>query len=112
MKATAVQLDDLRPVPCPCGESRRAFTLLPGAVASLHLVDIRADAATHHHRRTTEIYLVLEGTGFIEVDGERFPVKPLTAIYLPPGAKHRAIGQLRLINVVVPVFDPGDEVLD
>lgn len=78
----------------------------------MHLVEIKADAAVHHHCRTTEIYLVLEGSGFIEADGERFPVKPLSAIYLPPGVKHRAIGRLKLINVVVPAFDPTDEVLD
>lgn len=112
MKASVVQLDELSPVPCPCGEARRAFGNIPGAVASMHLVEIKADAAVHHHRRTTEIYLVIEGSGFIEVDGERFPVKPLTAIYLPPGAKHRAVGRLKLINVVVPAFDPTDEVLD
>jgi len=109
MKARLVQLDETDPTPCPCGQSRRAFTDLPGAVASMHLVDIKVDAETHHHRLMTEIYVVLEGSGFIELDGERFPVKPLSAIYLPPGVKHRAIGRMRIINVAVPVFDPADE---
>lgn len=109
MKARIVQLDETAPMPCPCGQSRRAFTDLPGAVASMHLVDIKVDPETHHHRRMTEIYVVLEGSGFIELDGERFAVKPLSAIYLPPGVKHRAIGRMRIINVAVPVFDPTDE---
>jgi mannose-6-phosphate isomerase-like protein (cupin superfamily) len=109
MKARVVQLDEIPAGSCPCGQTRRAFTDLPGAVASMHLVDIKVDAELHHHRRTTEIYLVIEGSGFIELDGERVPVKPLSAIYLPPGVRHRAIGPLKLINVVVPVFDPADE---
>lgn len=112
MKPRVVQLDELPAQACPCGETRRAFTGLPNAVASVHLVDIRADASRHHHQRTTEIYLVLDGTGSIEVDGELFPVKPLSAIYIPPGCRHRAIGTLRLINLVVPAFDPADELVE
>jgi quercetin dioxygenase-like cupin family protein len=75
------QLDDLPPTPCPCGSARRAFVSPGGTVASVHLVDICADARPHYHRRLTEIYLVLEGKGELELDGERVPVKPLTAVY-------------------------------
>jgi len=112
MQARLVQFDALPAQACPCGTTRRAFGDQEGAVASAHLVEIRQDAALHHHRRTTEIYIVLEGEGFIELDGELFPVKPLTAIYIPPGVRHRAVGTLRLLNVPVPAFDPADEFLD
>ncbi len=112
MTASVVQLDQLLPRSCPCGTTRRAFGDQPGAVASAHLVEIRQDAAVHHHARTTEIYVILEGEGFIELDGERMPVKPLTAIYIPPGVKHRAIGPLRLLNIPVPAFDPTDEFVE
>ena len=112
MKAQVVQLDELPAQACRCGSTRRAFGSLPGAVATAHLVDIGADAAVHHHLRTTEIYVVLSGEGFLELDGERVPVRPLTAIYIPPGVKHRALGPLRLLNVPVPAFDPADEFLD
>jgi len=107
--ARVVQLDSLPAVRCPCGLARRAFADVPGAVASLHVVDIQADSQAHYHRRMTELYVVIEGEGEIELDGERFPVKPLTAIYIPPGVRHRAIGRLRLINVPVPPFDETDE---
>lgn len=109
MEPLVVQLDALPSRSCPCGETRRAFTDLPGTVASVHLVDIQVDAARHHHRRTTEIYVVIEGSGFIEVNGDLLPVKPLSAVYLPPGCRHRAVGRIRLINLVVPAFDPADE---
>lgn len=106
------QLDALPAVECPCGLARRAFGEVPGAEASVHLVDIKRDAETHHHQRTTEIYVVLEGEGELELDGERVPVKPLTAIYIRPGCRHRAVGQLRLLNIPIPPFDPSDEYLE
>ena len=106
------QLNELPPQPCPCGTTRRAFVDLPQALASLHLVEIKADSTTHYHRRTTEIYLVLEGEGEIELDGERHAVKPMTAIYIKPGCRHKAIGNLKIINIPVPAFDETDEWFD
>jgi len=106
------QLDEVAPKPCPCGTARRAFADLPGAVASMHLVNIELDARPHYHPPMTEIYLVLAREGEIELDGGRFPVKPMTAIYLKPGCRHRAIGDLRIINVPIPAFDEADEWFD
>ena len=106
------QLDTLDPIRCPCSFARRAFAALPQSIASLHLVDICEDSRAHYHKRMTEYYVVLEGTGEIELNGERFPIKPLTAICIPPGVRHRAIGKLRLINLPVPPFDENDEWFD
>ena len=106
------QLDALPAVPCPCGQARRAFADVPGAAASVHLVEISADARPHYHKRMTEIYLVLEGEGHLELDGERVPVKPMTAVYIKPGCRHRAVGNLKIINIPVPAFDPSDEFED
>ena len=92
------QLDGLPPKRCPCGLTRRAFTDVPGAAASLHLVNVQADSRAHYHQRTTEIYLVLEGEGEIELDGQRHPIKPLTAIYIKPGCRHRAIGNAMVMS--------------
>ena len=106
------RLDEVSPVRCPCGLARRAFAESPGNAASLHVVDIQHDSRTHYHKRMTEIYLVLEGEGAMELDGERIPVKPMTAIYIRPGCRHRAIGPLRLVNIPVPAFDEKDEWFD
>ena len=105
------QLDSVPPTPCPCGEARRAFAE-PGSAASVHLVDISADARTHYHKRMTEIYLVLEGEGHLELDGQRVPVKPMTAVYIKPGCRHRAIGPLKIINIPIPAFNEEDEWFD
>ena len=106
------QLDAIPSQACPCGSTRRAFASEPGAVASVHLVDIHEDSRAHYHQRTTELYIVLEGTGEIELDGVCYPVKPMTAIYIKPGCRHRAIGKLRILNVPVPAFDEQDEWFD
>jgi mannose-6-phosphate isomerase-like protein (cupin superfamily) len=106
------QLNEVAPQECPCGLTRRAFANLPDTAASLHLVEIREDARTHYHKKMTEIYLVLDGEGEMELDGKRVPVKPMSAIYIKPGCRHRAIGRLKLINIPVPAFDPEDEWFD
>lgn len=106
------QLDELPGVPCPCGTARRAFGDQPHAPASVHLVEIKADSERHYHQRTTEIYVVLEGTGVLEIDNARVPLRPLTTVMIPAGCRHRAVGNLRLVNVVIPPFDPADEFPD
>ena len=102
----------ITPTPCPCGTSRRAFTDDPDRIASMHVVEIKADAETHYHRRTTELYYILEGAGEIELDGQRFPIQAGSAILIKPGCRHRAIGQLKVLNVPVPAFDPADEFVE
>ncbi len=106
------QMDNLDPVRCPCGFARRAFASAENTTATLHIVDIQSDSKTHYHKKLTEIYLVLEGQGEIELDGERFPVRPMSAIMIKPGCRHRAIGKMKIMNVPVPAFDPEDEWFD
>jgi mannose-6-phosphate isomerase-like protein (cupin superfamily) len=106
------QLDEIPGQPCPCGTTRRGFVSDPNAVASVHQVDIQQNARTHYHKGMTEIYVVLEGTGEIELDGERLPVRPMTSIMIKPGCRHRAIGALKILNIAIPKFDPNDEWFD
>ncbi|MCA9450634.1 MAG: cupin domain-containing protein, partial [Candidatus Omnitrophica bacterium] len=103
------QVDEIEPTPCPCGSSRRAFRVPGNETASLHSVDISRDSRIHYHKETTEIYYILEGEGFLELDGERVPVRPATSILIQPGTRHRAIGTLRILNIAIPTFDPDDE---
>jgi len=105
------QLDGVDSTACPCGQARRAFAD-PGNAASLHLVEISKDARTHYHKKMTEIYLVLDGEGELELDGKRVPVKPMSAVYIRPGCRHRAVGRLKVINIPIPAFDPADEWFD
>ncbi|MDQ2733024.1 MAG: cupin domain-containing protein [Armatimonadota bacterium] len=109
---TVTQLEEIEAVPCPCGQSRRAFASPDNPVATLHMVDIQEDARVHYHKKLTEIYLILEGEGFMELDGDMVPVKPLTSIFIKPGCRHRAVGKMRIVNIPIPAFDPTDEWFD
>jgi len=106
------QLNEIPAVPCPCGAARRAFSSPDNRVATVHLVEIKKEAERHHHQQMTEFYVVLEGEGFLELDGEMISVKPLTAVMIKPGCRHRAIGNLKILNIPVPAFNPKDEFLD
>jgi mannose-6-phosphate isomerase-like protein (cupin superfamily) len=106
------QLDEAEAVRCPCGWARRSFDEDGNDLATVHIVDIESDSRVHYHKRMTEIYVVLEGEGFIELDGETFPLKPMTSVFIKPGCRHRAVGRLRILNVPIPAFDPHDEWFD
>jgi mannose-6-phosphate isomerase-like protein (cupin superfamily) len=105
-------INSIPPVRCPCGFAKRAFVTSDNRAATLHLVDIQEDSCAHYHKRMTEIYLVLEGEGQMELDGKLFPLKPMTAVFIKPGCRHRAIGKLKLINIPIPAFDEADEWFD
>ena len=106
------QLDEVPDQPCPCGTTRRGFLSPENRLASVHLVEIKTDARTHYHKGMTEIYVVLEGAGELELDGERIPVRPMTSVMIQPGCRHRAIGRLKIMNIAIPKFDPQDEWFD
>jgi mannose-6-phosphate isomerase-like protein (cupin superfamily) len=106
------QLDEIGAQRCPCGFTRRAFVSPDNKTATVHLLDVQTDAQTHYHKTLTEIYLILEGSGEMELDGARVPVKPMTAIMIQPGCRHRAIGKLRIAIIPIPAFDSADEWFD
>ena len=95
--------------PCPCGKSKRAFVHEDNQVASMHVVEISKDSRPHYHKKMTEIYYILEGEGHLEIDDDKVPLKPGVSVLIPPNSLHRAVGELKLINVPVPTFDPEDE---
>jgi len=97
---------------CPCGTTRRAFAIPENQTATVHLLEVSVDARTHYHKKLTEIYLILEGEGQMELDGELIPVRPMMAIMIKPGCRHRAVGKMRIINIPIPAFDPEDEWFD
>jgi len=103
------RIEDISGVPCPCGEAFRILTGEDNDTLSVHVVNISKDSKPHYHKRLSETYYVIEGEGEIELDGIRKRIEPGTVIYIPPGTVHRAIGNLKILNIVVPPFDPEDE---
>jgi mannose-6-phosphate isomerase-like protein (cupin superfamily) len=53
------------------------FTLAEGSMSS------------HMHREQEEVYLVLDGTALIEVDGQQFKLGERDALAVPPHAWHK-----------------------
>ncbi len=106
------QLDELAPLRCSCGFTRRAFVAPDNDVATVHLLAVEDDAQVHFHQHLSEIYLILEGEGYLELDGELVPVRPMSAVMILPGCRHRAVGKLRVALIAIPPFDPHDEWFD
>ncbi len=111
-KYDIVHMDEIDPVECPCGFTRRAFTTDIDRIASIHMVDIKKDSKVHYHKKLTEIYFILEGQGFMELDGNDIAVTKHSAVLIKPGCRHRAKGEMKIVNIPVPAFDPEDEWFD
>jgi len=64
----------------------------------------------HYHGQTEEIYLVLEGEGEMELEGERRTVGRGDAVLIPPGAWHeiRGIRSLRFLCCCAPPYSHED----
>ena len=72
-----------------------------------HAVEIDG-AKPHFHKRSTELYYVLEGEGHVILDGERQEVRRGTMIHIPPGVVHEAIGRMRVLVIGIPDIDDDD----
>ena len=64
----SVRLKDLPEIPCPCGSTRRAFSEISSGKVSLHLVEVKENSELHYHKKQTEIYYILSGSGEIEIN--------------------------------------------
>ena len=108
-------------------EQAESFTTLDGSTIRV-LLDARAGGASkqslaeatlapgagtrrHYHARTEEIYIVLGGSGRMEVDGDECDVEPGDAILIPPGAWHEikaADAELRFLCCCAPQYSDED----
>ena len=109
-----VDFAELPAVACPCGSTRRAFAEVDELPLTVHSVQISLDARLHYHRHLTEVYYFLECApdAQLQLDGELIAVRAGMCVSIPPGVRHRAIGQMRVLNIVTPKFDPADEWFD
>lgn len=72
-----------------------------------HTVDIDG-SREHYHKRTTELYYVLEGGGSVMLDGVEHPVRKGSMLHIPPGVVHGAKGKMRILVVGIPDIDDSD----
>jgi mannose-6-phosphate isomerase-like protein (cupin superfamily) len=78
------------------------------------VTEISAAARLHFHRRLTETYYFLECQpgAQMQLNDEILDVHPGLCILIRPGVRHRAIGRMKVLIVVIPKFDPADEWFD
>jgi len=113
----AYELVDFAGIPgvsCPCGTARRGFADVADFPATIHVTEIAADAKLHYHKKLTETYYFLEcgDEAQMQLNEEIVDVHPGMSIMIRPGTRHRAIGKMKVLIVVLPKFDPQDEWLD
>ncbi len=72
-----------------------------------HAVDIDG-AREHYHQRATELYYVLEGSGAVILDGVPQAVEKGTLVHIPPGVRHAAQGQMRVLVIGIPDIADDD----
>jgi len=101
-------------VPCPCGTARRAFADVEDFPGTVHVTEICMSAKLHYHKQLTETYYFLEcdADAQMQLDDEIIDVKPGMSIMIRPGTRHRALGQMKVLILVLPKFDPADEWFD
>ncbi|HVU79148.1 MAG TPA: cupin domain-containing protein [Gaiellaceae bacterium] len=51
--------------------------------------------------RDDEIYVVLDGTGTLEIEGRTVELHPGNAVFVPAGAEHRFVGYEQLAVLVI-----------
>jgi mannose-6-phosphate isomerase-like protein (cupin superfamily) len=109
-------LDDAEAFTTADGSTIRELLGLPTAPVrnqSLAEATLEPGQATerHYHAEAEEIYYLVEGTGELELDGERRHVGVGDAVLIPPGAWHqiRAGGQqLRFLCCCAPPYRHED----
>ena len=84
---------------------------------SLAEATLAAGQATerHYHAESEEIYYVVEGSGEMELDGERRPVAVGDAVLIPPGARHQIRADadgLRFLCCCAPAYRHEDTFFD
>lgn len=78
-----------------------------GPAAWAHAVDIDG-ARLHYHKRSTELYYVLDGSGTVSLDGVAHEVTCGSLVHIPPGVVHGAQGRMRVLVVGIPDIAEDD----
>jgi quercetin dioxygenase-like cupin family protein len=91
----------------------RAFLLGPDCPSATQFVGLipKGQAPDHYHQYDEVIY-VLEGEGFLEIGGERAPIRAGTCIHLPRTIVHclanTGESEMRVLGVFRPAGSPAE----
>ena len=113
-------LEQAEPFTTADGSTIRELLGLPTAPVrnqSLAEATLSAGQATerHYHAEAEEIYYVVEGSGEMELDGDRRSVTVGDAVLIPPGARHQIRaddGGMRFLCSCAPAYRHEDTFFD
>ncbi len=84
------------------------------SIATL-LIEPGKSSTEHYHKRTEEIYYIIDGSGVVEISGKSYTVETGHAVLIPIGEKHRientGTNVLKFLSVDAPIFDPEDVII-
>ena len=102
------RLDDTEKEKSSCGYRQRLFSAGDDTPAYCHIVRINGSKA-HYHKRATEFYYILEGSGTMTIDGEAFELTPGTMVKIDPLAVHSSVGDHLVMVIGIPDI-AGDDI--
>src|SRR5262245_14261541 len=80
---------DAAPFTTKVGSTIREYIQTVATCQAEATLDPRQATRRHYHARSEEIYLILSGSGALEVDGDTRRVVVGDAILIPPGSWHQ-----------------------
>ncbi len=101
------RLSDVEKEKSTCGYRQRLFSTGDETPAFCHVVRINGSKA-HYHKRTTEFYYILEGSGTMTIDGESFDLTPGTMVKIDPLAVHSSEGDHLVMVIGIPDIADDD----
>jgi mannose-6-phosphate isomerase-like protein (cupin superfamily) len=91
-----------------CGIEKGLCGSIDGGAAracSMTLTSVEA----HYHKRTTEIYYVLDGHGVARLNGEEHQLRKGSFLHIPPGVVHSFTGSAKVLIVGVPAISTDED---
>lgn len=100
-------------------EIREIFHPTNSAIKNMSIAEARIKPGEsteyHFHKKSQEIYFILEGTGLMDIEGEKKKVRENDCVFIPARTKHRIknIGKktLRILCQSSPAYHHDDTVL-
>jgi len=102
------RISEVKGVPCPCGTSQRPITYKESDAANIYVTHI-LDSKKHYHKKCTEFYYILEGTGTMELNDDIIDLEPGMVIMIETGTGHAGKGDFKALIVGVPPMKDDDE---
>lgn len=106
-------MSEQRPIPVGVYEVLQDFSCPTASVRVFRLAAEGDAVGGHIHRRSMQIYVALEGSVVVELEGVEHTLVPFDALPVWPGMKHRAspvAGDALLMNISIPPLTADDQV--